>query len=176
MISTSSWMIKSSQEERESKGERERGSCEGEFAREFTKVSPKGSKRSWVLCLLQEEAKGVEFSTCFKRKQKKLGSLTASRGSKRSWVLCLSWVGGKEGASYGFDFQPTFARIGRVENKVANRCVTHGNLPNSLGQILKKAQKRYLMSLHSISHTGTDTQPGLPQGVAVGNLGQWANV
>ncbi|KAF1899275.1 hypothetical protein Lal_00019402 [Lupinus albus] len=64
-----------------------------------------------------------------------------------------------------------------------------GNLPNSSGQILKKAKKRCLMSLRSIrltkpmmlswsfrmiSHTGTETRPGLPRGAAVGNLGQWA--
>ncbi|PKU66497.1 DNA polymerase [Dendrobium catenatum] len=32
----------------------------------------------------KEEAKGVGFSTCFRRKRKELGSLPASRGSKRS--------------------------------------------------------------------------------------------
>ncbi|KAL0919065.1 hypothetical protein M5K25_011134 [Dendrobium thyrsiflorum] len=31
-----------------------------------------GSKRSWVLCLLQEEAKGVGFSAYFRRKQKEV--------------------------------------------------------------------------------------------------------
>ena len=40
--------------------------------------------------------------------------------------------------------------VGTVENKVANGCVTRGNLPNSSGQILKKAKKRCLMSLRSI--------------------------
>jgi hypothetical protein len=40
--------------------------------------------------------------------------------------------------------------VRRVENKVANGCVTRGNLPNSSGQILKKAKKRCLMSLRSI--------------------------
>ncbi|PKU84811.1 hypothetical protein MA16_Dca020522 [Dendrobium catenatum] len=30
------------------------------------------AKRSWVLCLLQEETKGVGFSVCFRRKQKEL--------------------------------------------------------------------------------------------------------
>jgi len=54
-----------------------------------------------------------------------------------------------QGAGY-VDFQPPFAGIGIVENKVANGCVTRGNLPNSSGQILKKAQKRCLMSLRSI--------------------------
>jgi len=48
-----------------------------------------------------------------------------------------------------FDLTP-FAGIRIVENKVANGCVTRGNLPNSSGQILKKAQKRCLMSLRSI--------------------------
>lgn len=40
--------------------------------------------------------------------------------------------------------------VGTVENKVANGCVMRGNLPNSSGQILKKAKKRCLMSLRSI--------------------------
>ncbi|KAK1388427.1 hypothetical protein POM88_016605 [Heracleum sosnowskyi] len=39
------------------------------------------------------------------------------------------------------------------ENKVVNECVTRGNLPNSSGQILKKAKMCYLMSLRSISET-----------------------
>ncbi|GER38309.1 ribosomal protein S10 [Striga asiatica] len=79
--------------------------------------------------------------------------------------------------------------VRRIENKVANGCVTRGNLPNSSGQILNQAKKRCLMSLRSIrltkpmmlswsfrtiSHTGTETRPGLPRGAAVGNLGQWA--
>ncbi|KAH0663731.1 hypothetical protein KY284_028662 [Solanum tuberosum] len=29
-------------------------------------------------------------------------------------------------------------------------------------------------SFRMISHTGTETRPGLPRGAAVGNLGQWA--
>ncbi|KAM4087917.1 hypothetical protein ACB094_07G032100 [Castanea mollissima] len=29
-------------------------------------------------------------------------------------------------------------------------------------------------SFWMISHTGTETRPGLPRGAAVGNLGQWA--
>ncbi|GJV91604.1 hypothetical protein Tco_1539417 [Tanacetum coccineum] len=54
-----------------------------------------------------------------------------------------------------------------LRTKVAIRgAVTRGNLPNSSGQILKKAKKRL--------HTGTETRPGLPRGAAVGNLGQWA--
>nr|GEX32361.1 hypothetical protein [Tanacetum cinerariifolium] len=40
--------------------------------------------------------------------------------------------------------------VKRVENKVANGCITHGNLLNSSGQILKKAKERCLMSLRSI--------------------------
>ncbi|PKU76125.1 hypothetical protein MA16_Dca019215 [Dendrobium catenatum] len=43
-----------------------------------------------------EEAKGVGFSACFRRKRKELGSLPAFRGSKRSWVLYLTWAGIKE--------------------------------------------------------------------------------
>lgn len=45
---------------------------------------------------------------------------------------------------------PRFGVKGIVENKVANGCVRRGNLPNSSGQILKKAQKRCLKSLRSI--------------------------
>ena len=45
---------------------------------------------------------------------------------------------------------PRFGVKGRVENKVANGCVRRGNLPNSSGQILKKAPKRCLKSLRSI--------------------------
>ncbi|ERN12843.1 hypothetical protein AMTR_s00172p00028840 [Amborella trichopoda] len=43
-----------------------------------------------------------------------------------------------------------FTEVGTVENQVANGCVTSGNLPNSSGQILKKAKKPCLMSLRSI--------------------------
>ncbi|PKU78282.1 putative mannitol dehydrogenase [Dendrobium catenatum] len=89
--------------------EREGGTCEGEFVRGIHKgCSKQGSKasspvfihRPWgfkgsklqqlveVLCLLQEEEKGVGFSACFRRKQKELDSLPASGGRKRSWVLC----------------------------------------------------------------------------------------
>ncbi|KAL0291783.1 UNVERIFIED_CONTAM: hypothetical protein Scaly_2620400 [Sesamum calycinum] len=63
-----------------------------------------------------------------------------------------------------------YDEVRRVENKVANGCVTRGNLPNSSGQILKKAKKRCLMSLRSISHTGTETRPGLPRGQQWGIL------
>ena len=56
----------------------------------------------------------------------------------------------RKGARVGEDFQPPFAGIRIVENKVANGCVTRGNLPNSSGQILNQAQKRCLMSLRSI--------------------------
>jgi hypothetical protein len=42
------------------------------------------------------------------------------------------------------------AGIRIIENKVVNGCVTRGNLLNSSGQILKKAQKHCLMSLSSI--------------------------
>ncbi|KAH0470143.1 hypothetical protein IEQ34_001701 [Dendrobium chrysotoxum] len=44
------------------------------------------ARRSEVLCLLQEEAKGVRrFSACFRRKRKEFeGSLPASGGSERS--------------------------------------------------------------------------------------------
>ncbi|PKU86344.1 hypothetical protein MA16_Dca002175 [Dendrobium catenatum] len=58
--------LKKSNEERENKGERERVSCEGEFIRGFTK----------------EEAKGVGFSSYFRRKQKELGSTYVGRKLK----------------------------------------------------------------------------------------------
>ncbi|RWR97878.1 hypothetical protein CKAN_02734700 [Cinnamomum micranthum f. kanehirae] len=53
-------------------------------------------------------------------------------------------------AHSGFRAALSLRLLGTVENKVANGCVTRGNLPNSSGQILKKAKKRCLMSLRSI--------------------------
>ncbi|KAK9177776.1 hypothetical protein WN943_026965 [Citrus x changshan-huyou] len=51
--------------------------------------------------------------------------------------------------------------VGTVENKVANGCVTRGNLPNSSGQILKKAKKRSTLGLRH----GPDSHGGQQWGI-----------
>ncbi|KAK7296911.1 hypothetical protein VNO77_49343 [Canavalia gladiata] len=79
-------------------------------------------------------------------------------GSEGTLAICLthasrtlfsgSWAEGKEAPSV--KVACLAQEVGTVENKVANGCVMRGNLPNSSGQILKKAKKRCLMSLRSI--------------------------
>ncbi|KAK4412297.1 hypothetical protein Salat_2981300 [Sesamum alatum] len=62
--------------------------------------------------------------------------------------------------------RPVHQEVRRVENKVANGCVTRGNLPNSSGQILKKAKKRCLMSLPTLGlRHGPDSHGGQQWGI-----------
>ena len=79
-------------------------------------------------------------------------------GSEGTLAICLThasrtlfsggWAEGKEAPSV--KVACLAQEVGTVEYKVANGCVMRGNLPNSSGQILKKAKKRCLMSLRSI--------------------------
>ncbi|KAK7357208.1 hypothetical protein VNO80_16491 [Phaseolus coccineus] len=80
-----------------------------------------------------DPASGVALHTTYRaRKPIALGRALAGRG----WEVV----------------RPVHQEVGTVENKVANGCVMRGNLPNSSGPILKKAKKRCLMNLRSISH------------------------
>ncbi|PKU80353.1 hypothetical protein MA16_Dca005884 [Dendrobium catenatum] len=72
-------------QERESKGERERGSCEGEFMIGFTKVAPSKDPSSSSPVIIPSSLGVLERSTSTSDQ----GSLPASGGRKKSWVLCL---------------------------------------------------------------------------------------
>ncbi|PKU68869.1 hypothetical protein MA16_Dca010613 [Dendrobium catenatum] len=159
----------------------ERETCEGEFVRDFTKVAP----RKILSCLLRSSSLVLggsrevyfsnqsRFSTCFRKKQKKLGSLPHRCRLKRGGLShpknSIDFIGnGKAVLKEIMDEMPNFSVFKNNLNK-AGQSYKDDSVLVDLQPDLKMANKVRM-------ENEEDTSPGLKksnrkESSAVGNYG-----